>query len=332
MAKKTINNVKLGIFALVGLLVMIFSLYMIGKDTNMFGSNYTLRVRFDNVHGLTSGNNIRYAGIQVGTVKKVKILNDTLIEVSMLIDTKMKNYIHKSDIVSMSTDGLMGNRILNIAPAKDGSPLAQDGDLLVTKKSTSTDDMLETLDKTNRNIKDVSEELKMTFLRINSSSALWKLLSDETLPNNLRASAVSIRHAAVNADKMVADIHVIINDIKAGKGSLGAILTDTTIAYNLNEAVVRIQQVGDHADELAKQLTSIAETIKQDVNTGKGPAHAILKDSSIVINLNNSLSNIEKGTASFNQVMEALKHNFLLRGYFRKLEKKQKEEQQKAGY
>jgi len=332
MAKKTINNVKLGIFAIAGLLIMIFSLYMIGKDTNMFGSNYTLKVRFDNVHGLTSGNNVRYSGIQVGTVKKVKILNDTLIEVSMLIDTKMKNYIHKNDIVSMSTDGLMGNRILNIAPAKDGAPLAEDGDLLETKKITSTDDMLETLDKTNRNIKDVSEELKMTFLRINSSSGFWKLLSDETLPDNLRASASSIRHAAVNAEKMMADIHLIINDVKAGKGSLGTILTDTAIAYNLNEAVVKIQQVGNHADELAKQLTSIAETIKQDVNTGKGPAHAILKDSLIVKNLNHSLSNIEKGTASFNQVMEALKHNFLLRGYFRKLEKKQKEEQQKAGY
>lgn len=328
MAKKSINNIKLGIFVLAGLVVIIFALYMIGRDTNMFGSNYTLKVRFENVQGLTSGNNVRYAGIQVGTVKRVKILSDTLIEVSMLIDTKMKKYIHKTDVVSMSTDGLMGNRILNITPAKDGSPLAENGDVLIAKRSISTDDMLETLDKTNRNIKDVSEELKMTFLRINSSSAFWKLLSDETLPNNLRASAVSIRHAAVNADKMIADIHLIINDVKAGKGSLGAILTDTAIAYNLNEAVVKIQQVGDHADELAKQLTSIAETIKQDVNTGKGPAHAILKDSSIVVNLNNSLSNIEKGTASFNQVMEALKHNFLLRGYFRKLEKKQKEEQQ----
>lgn len=324
MAKRSINNVKLGVFVLAGLLIMIFSLYMIGKDTNMFGSNYTLKVRFDNVHGLTSGNNVRYAGIQVGTVKKVKILNDTLIEVSMLIDTKMKKYIHKNDIVSMSTDGLMGNRILNITPAKDGSLLAENGDLLQTKKSVNTDDMLETLDKTNKNIRDVSEELKMTILKINKSSGLWKLLSEETLPENLRASSVSIRKAALNADDMVKDLHAIINDIKAGKGSLGAILTDTAIAYNLNEAVLRIQQVGNHADELANELAEFTRGLKNDVNSGKGPAHAILKDSSLVIKLNNSLSNIEKGTEAFNQNMEALKHNFLLRGYFRKLEKKQK--------
>lgn len=330
MAKKAINNVKLGVFVLAGLLIMIFSLYMIGKDTNMFGSNYTLKVRFDNVHGLTSGNNVRYSGIQVGTVKRVKILSDTLIEVSMLIDTKMKRYIHKNDIVSMSTDGLMGNRILNITPAKDGSPLAENGDLLVTKKSVSTDDMLETLDKTNKNIRDISQELKMTILKINNSSALWKLLSEETLPDNLRASSVSIRKAAANADGMVQDLHTIVNDIRAGKGSLGSILTDTAIAYNLNEAVLSIQQVGSHADELVRELDDLTKGIKSDVKGGKGPAHAILKDSSLVIKLNNSLYNIEKGTEAFNQNMEALKHNFLLRGYFKKLEKRQK--QTKAPY
>lgn len=324
MAKRAINNVKLGFFVLAGLLIMIFSLYMIGKDTNMFGSNYTLKVRFENVHGLTSGNNVRYSGIQVGTVKRVKILSDTLIEVSMLIDTKMKQYIHKNDIVSMSTDGLMGNRILNITPAKDGSPLAENGDLLITKKSVSTDEMLETLDKTNKNIRDISQELKLTVLKINNSSALWKLLTEETLPDNLRASSVSIRKAAANADGMVQDLHTIVNDIRAGKGSLGSILTDTAIAYNLNEAVLSIQQVGNHADELVRELDDLTKGLKNDVNSGKGPAHAILKDSSLVIKLNNSLSNIEKGTEAFNQNMEALKHNFLLRGYFKRLERRKK--------
>lgn len=134
MTKRPINNLKLGIFVLAGLLLLIFSLYMIGRDNNLFGKNYILAARFENVQGLTAGNNVRYAGIQVGTVKKIRILNDTLVEVTMLIDVKMEKYIHKGDIVSMSTDGLMGNRILNITASKDGSPLAKDGDLLVTKK------------------------------------------------------------------------------------------------------------------------------------------------------------------------------------------------------
>ncbi len=326
MAKKAVNNVKLGIFVLAGLLVMIISLYMIGRDTNLFGKNYTLRARFENVQGLQSGNNIRYSGIQVGTVKKVKFLNDTLIEVTMLIDLKMKQYIHKNDIVTMSTDGLMGNRILNITPAKDGSPLAEDGDLLVTKKAISTDDILVTLDKTTRNIAEISEELKTTVTRINESKGIWQLLDDTELPANLRASVVNIRKATSQAGNMVNDLQSLITDIKSGKGSLGAILKDTSISYNLNEAVLKIQQVGDHATQLADELTKITTGIQQDINSGKGPANAILKDSALVMRLANSLANLEKGTDAFQQNMEALKHNFLLRGYFRRLEKKQREE------
>lgn len=326
MTKRPINNLKLGIFVLVGLLLLIFSLYMIGRDNNLFGKNYKLTARFENVQGLTVGNNVRYAGIQVGTVKKIRILNDTLIEVAMLIDVKMKQYIHKNDIVSMSTDGLMGNRILNITASKDGSLLAEDGDLLATKKNISTDEMLETLDKTNRNIAVISEELKTTVLRINSSAAIWKLLNETELPDNLRASVLSIRHATGRADEMVKDIHSIIADVKNGKSSLGAILTDTAIARNLEEALLKIQQVGDHATALVDELSKLTAGIKEDINSGNGTAHALLKDSALVIKLNNSLSNIEKGTDGFNQNMEALKHNFLLRGYFRKLEKQKRKQ------
>ncbi len=325
MAKKAVNNVKLGVFVLAGLLVMIISLYMIGRDTNLFGKNYTLRARFENVQGLQSGNNIRYSGIQVGTVKKVKFLNDTLIEVTMLIDLKMKKYIHRNDLVTMSTDGLMGNRILNITPSKDGSPLAEDGDLLVTKKGISTDDILVTLDKTTRNFAEISEELKTAVTRINESKGIWQLLDDTELPASLRASVVNIRKATSQAGNMVNDLQSMITDIRNGKGSLGAILKDTSISYNLNEAALKIQQVGDHATQLADELTKITTGIQQDISTGKGPANAILKDSALVMRLANSLSNLEKGTDAFNQNMEALKHNFLLRGYFRRLEKKQRE-------
>ncbi len=77
MAKRVVNNVKLGIFVLGGLLFLVFLLYMIGKNRNMFGNTYVLKARFENVSGLVAGNNVRFSGIQAGTVKKVKILNDT---------------------------------------------------------------------------------------------------------------------------------------------------------------------------------------------------------------------------------------------------------------
>lgn len=327
MAKRVVNNLKLGVFVMAGLLLLIFSLYMIGRDANLFGSNFTLKARFENVQGLTSGNNIRYAGIQVGTVKKVKILSDTLIEVTLLIAERMRPFIHKNDIVSIGTDGLMGNKLLNITPAKDNSPLVQEDDILVTKRSASTEEMMETLNKTNLNLVVISEDIKSTVRRIRNSNAFWQILDEPTLPANLKRSMANITKATIEADDLLADLHGIINDVKGGKGSLGAILTDTTIASNLNEAVTKIQKVGDNANQLADELVTLTRHVQQDVNSGKGTVNALLKDSSLVTKLNNSLSNIEQGTAAFSENMEALKHNFLLRGYFRRLEKQKKKEE-----
>ena len=128
---------------------------------------------------------------------------------------------------------------------------------------------------------------------------------------------------------MMADVPGIITEVKNGKGTAGVILRDTILAYNITQAVNKIKTLADNADSLAKSLDQIVKSINNDINYGKGPANAILRDSLMVQSLQNSLDNIEKGTASFNENMEAMKHNFLFRGYFNKQEAKKMEEEMK---
>ncbi len=326
MATRKIDNIKLGIFVFAGLLMLIFALYMVGKDTNLFGKNYVLKVRFDNASGLMVGNNIRYAGIQVGTVKKIGFLNDTTIEVTMLIDEKMKSYIHKKDFVSIGTDGLVGNKLINIVPGADRTQLAENDDILIAKENISTDEMLEVLNKTNQNIAIISEDLKISVQRLNNSTAFWDILNDKTLPKNLTNAMNNVRKATNKADNMVAELQTIVQDIKDGKGSLGGILRDTQVLFNLNTAVEKIKLVGDNANSLALELNTLTQGVKRDIDSGKGSVNAVLKDSVLVQKLNKSFENIEAGTSNFNQNMEALKHNFLFKGYFKKIEKEKKKE------
>ncbi|HTI10538.1 MAG TPA: MlaD family protein [Puia sp.] len=317
------SNVKLGLFVLAGLFLLILTLYLIGKNQHLFGSNFEVKARFRNVSGLTSGNNVRFSGIQVGTVKGIKLIADTSIEVTMLIDEGMRSYIHKNSLASIGTEGLMGNKIVNIMPDKEIAPPVKEGDLLPTQRVINTDEMLQTLFRTNNNIADISEALKSTVDRINNSSALWGILNESSLAANMKTSLLNIRQASMHASDMTGDLRDIILDIKQGKGSVGALLTDTSLAYNLQEAVLKIRSVGDKAAGLADELNKMAGNIRQDITEGPGTVHALLKDSGIVTKLNTSLDNVQKGTEAFSQDMEALKHNFLLRGYFRKLEKKQ---------
>jgi phospholipid/cholesterol/gamma-HCH transport system substrate-binding protein len=263
----------------------------------------------------------------VGTVKRIKIVNDTLIEVTMNIEKRMLPIIKKNAVVSIGTEGFVGNKVVNIIPSKQQGPLAKEGDTLLSGKTLDADKMLQTLSKTNDDIAVIAEGLKTTIERINKSSALWTLLDDPSLPKNVRASIGNIRLATVKASRIVDDLGNVVEDIKEGKGSVGAVLKDTMYAQNLNDAILKIKSAGSKVDSIALEINEVVMDIKYDVKNGKGPYSALLNDSAMVSKINISLDNIQKGTDGFNQNMEALKHNFLLRGYFKKLERKKAKEQ-----
>lgn len=326
MPKQIINSVKLGLFVLAGLVFLVILLYMIGKNRNLFGNTYVLKTRFENVQGLVAGNNIRFSGIQAGTVKDIEIVNDTVIEVTMSIETKMKNVIRKNALAYVGTEGVVGNKVVNIIPGGKPLSFAEEGDMLASKKTFDTDDMLQTLSHTNNDIAVIAAQLKITIQNINNSTGLWTLLNDNTIPADLKSSFANVRMATWKAAKMMDSLQSIVMYVKNGNGSIGEILTDTSIAKNMQQAIVSIKSAGEHADSVTNELYAIVDGIKNDVNNGNGTINALLKDSTIVDKINASLSNVQKGTDGFNQSMEALKHNFLLRGYFRKLERRQEKE------
>jgi phospholipid/cholesterol/gamma-HCH transport system substrate-binding protein len=224
----------------------------------------------------------------------------------------------------------MGNKLVNIYPSKEPAALVEDGDILQIRKTIDTDDMLQTLAKTNNDVSVIASELKSTVQRINNSTAAWKILNDESLPQNIRSSVANIRAATAKANEMVNNFNTLITDVKNGKGSLGAILTDSSIAQNLNEAILKIKSVGEDADSLSAELNKAVQQVRSQVVDGEGTVTALLKDSTLVGNINKSLSNIQNGTDSFNEIMNAVKKSFLFRGYFKKLEKQKQNEAAKS--
>lgn len=324
MAKQSINNVKLGIFVSAGLLVLILSLYIIGKNHGMFGSNFYVKAKFYNVNGLLPGNNVRFAGIQAGTVKDIEILNDTSVEVTIVLDKKIKPYIYKNAIASIGTEGLMGNKMINIVPGNGPAQPVEEGDYLATLKAINTDALIQSLANTNSNIEVISQEAKLAIQRLNRSASLWGVLEDTTISPNLGASMSNVRKISARIDDMAGVLNNIIDDINNGKGAAGAILHDDKVAVNLKDAMKHINAASMQADNMVNNLDSIVNGLQNDMDHGPGAVRAVLKDSALTNKLNNSLDNIEKGTAAFNEDMEALKHNFLLKGYFKRQAKKKK--------
>ncbi len=329
MAKPLNNLIKLGIFVISGILLLIVALFLIGKNQHLIGSHYSLKTHFANVGGLRTGNNVRYAGIEVGTVKTIEIINDTTVEVTMMIGRKMKTVIRKNALASLGADGLMGNKVVNIVPVDGPAELAQEGDLLTSRQSVEFDDVLRTLAGTGDNINVITENLKETVFKINNSKGLWKMLSDSSLAINLRRASHNLEKATLNAERMTKDVRDIVADVKAGEGPAGTILRDTAMASSLKSSVNQLQEIAEGASILAKDLDSIVSKINRDVEEGPGTVNLVLKDTAVSGNIRRTLANVEKGTASFNENMEAMKHNFLFKGYFKKQEKEKAKQQKK---
>ena len=248
MAKQTLNDVKLGLFVLAGLLVVMITFYMIGKNRNIFGGGFELKARFSNVNGLMEGNNVLFAGIQAGTVKNIDMINDTTIQVTLQIDGKVKAYIHKNALAAIGTEDLIGNKVVNIIPVKANAPLVSSGDVLANRKLVSTDEMLQTLSKTNNNIASISEVLKASVLRLDSS-AIFDVLNDKSIGPSLKSSLTNLNQASNNANNLTQQANAVITSINQeithGNGPLHILLKDTMIARKISVSLDNVMKGTD---------------------------------------------------------------------------------------
>jgi phospholipid/cholesterol/gamma-HCH transport system substrate-binding protein len=223
MKKTTGNKVKLGIFVSASAVLLIAGIYFIGQRQQLFNNTFTVSGIFKDINGLEVGNNVRFAGINVGVVEDIQQITDSTVKVDMIIRDETRKFMKKNAKAIIGSDGLMGNQIVTIIPGPAGAKPVSDNDVIATAKTVSMDEIL-----------------------------------------------TKIKVTADNAAIITTDLAAVIDNIHAGKGTIGKLLMDSSMAGTVNDAMV----------------------------------------------------NIKQAAGGLNQNMNAASHNFLLRGYFKKKEKK----------
>lgn len=320
MGKELNRNIRLGIFVAIGTLFLVGSLYYMGRKQNLFGSSFRISTYFYNVSGLRTGNNVRFSGIDVGTVESIEIVNDTLIKVTLLIEQEMQPFIKKDAIASIGTDGLMGNKLVNISPSvkREPSMCVADGDRLASIRVVEVDESMRLLNSTNDNINILSANLRDISEKVNNNHSMWQLLADRAVADNVRNTMVNLRLTGQHSAILTGDLRSIIRGIKEGKGTAGALITDTMIAHRLNQTIVHIQSISDSIAYISGNFARFSEAMTD----GKGTMGMLLSDTTLVHTLNRSILHIEDGSRNFNENMEALKYSWPFKKYFSKEKKK----------
>ncbi|SEK24979.1 phospholipid/cholesterol/gamma-HCH transport system substrate-binding protein [Maribacter orientalis] len=321
MAKTKLEHLRLGIFVILGIILLLFAAYLIGNRQNMFSKTFEISAVFKNATGLQNGNNVRFSGINVGTVNSVEMINDTTIRVRMIIQDEMRNHIKKNAIASIGTNGLVGSMLINIVPGSGKGSLITPGDELQSSNKIGTQDMMSTLNVTNENAALLTADLlKVTQALNQGKGTLGRLLNDTVMSNDLQKTILNLKNASNSANVTMIEMNKMVEQLDFEESAAGVLLSDTISGGKIKNVIEHLETTSIEIEKMAQNLNSIIGGI----NEGNGAINYLTKDSIFVNQLERSIENIEQGTERFNENMEALKHNFLTRGYFRKLEKKEK--------
>jgi phospholipid/cholesterol/gamma-HCH transport system substrate-binding protein len=190
-------KVRLGLFVAGGLALFVITIFIIGKQKNLFNPVFRLTSTFYNVSGLQVGNNIRFSGITVGTVDKISIINDSTVRVDMLIRKEVKQFIKSDCGVAIGSEGLIGDRLLIITQGTDDALLAKEGQELVSAEPVETDAIMASLQVTAWNAEVITQQLAQIMIKINSGEGtLGKLIADSSIAQNIDKTILNLRKSS----------------------------------------------------------------------------------------------------------------------------------------
>ncbi|MDI1307706.1 MAG: MlaD family protein [bacterium] len=325
MKQTTSQKIRLGLFVIIGLLIFIVAVYFIGDKQKMFGKTNHLKAVFNNVNGLQIGNNVRYSGVNSGTVRGINMVNDSVIEVDMIIDKTLFSHIKKDAVAIIGSDGLVGSMIINIIPGKGAALPVEPGDEIKSLNRVRTDEMLNTLGITNRNAANLTKDLLEITTEINKGKGtVGLLIKDSLLAKDLKETMHYLKITGKVTTESVMKLNKIISSLD-NKNNVIGVLKDTAVANNIKTIVSNLDKSSVEINKVVGNLNSTITNVKE----GKGAINYLSNDPKLVLKIDSTMTNIKEASFRFNQNMEALKHNFLFRGYFKKQEKAKLKEQKK---
>lgn len=325
---KSTNNrraVIVGIFILLGLAILIITILTLGSQRKTFEKSITIKSFFENVNGLQKGNNIWFSGVKVGIIKKVLITGKGQVEVDMNIEQHSKQFIRKDAKAKLSTDGLIGNKIIEIYGGTLTSGEIESGDILATDKLLSTDAMMNTLSQNNDNLLRITNDFKIISSRlVKGEGSIGKLLTDETMVNQINATILTLQNTAGNLERLSHNVSAYASKL-SNKGTLANdLVTDTVIFSRLRATVSQLQQVANTSQAAISNLENAGNTLNNGLKDKSSPIGMLLNDEQSANNIKITLQNLQSASKKLDEDLEAIQHNFLLRGFFKKKAKQEK--------
>ncbi|MBI9062936.1 MAG: MCE family protein [Marinilabiliaceae bacterium] len=315
MQKTTSQKIKLGIMVFSGVLLFTLAVYLIGDRQSLFQKSFEISSVFKSVRGLRLGDNVRYLGIDAGNVKVIEMINDTSIRIVMKLDVKTMKYIKKNAVAKISTDGLVGDMVVNLEPGIGFGKRIEDKDEIQAFDPIGTAEMLSTLSETNENAAMLTAGiLKITNSINEGKGTLGMLVNDTETANDIRQIIKNVKETTRRSAILMKNLQGVSDLIKSDSNLMGIFLYDTLTARKVRTLISDLNASGNELKEMSESLNGLISELAEGDNS---LINSLANDSLLKKDLKETLENINSGSQKFDENMEALKHHPLFRGYFK---------------
>lgn len=272
------SNIKtqwyVGLFVVIGLVVIMGSIFMLGGNRALFKSFATLTADFDQVQGLNIGSIVSLSGVNIGNVQRIDFVpGQNVLKVTFRIETSFLPRITQGSQVEIRTQGALGDKFIFVSPGPATASPLQSGDALTVAQATDLFNLISERGKETEKIFDIISDVHRISKTLGSGDRLEKMMANfsHTSANLAEASAQTrVLMASLNASNThqqlkssVEKLENILNKVDKGQGTLGALINDSTVHSQLKQFLGGSQRK-EHLKNLIRTSIERSETASHE--------------------------------------------------------------------
>jgi phospholipid/cholesterol/gamma-HCH transport system substrate-binding protein len=301
-----------GAFVAGGLLLFGGGLFLIGDRRLLFAEQFELNSTFGRVTGLRVGTQVRLAGLDAGEVLEIRLPSgpSDKFRVRMRLREDVRQLVRTDSTAAIQTDGIVGSAFIQVSVGTDASPPVVSGGTIAGVDPIELADLIQEGRETFRTVtrefidlkEDVSEAVFALTQTVDTANGVI-----EDVGGNVRSLTDTSVRLVEDVQGTVVDARMLVNDVRNGQGTIGQLFTDRALYDQLTG-------VGREAEQTVRNLRETTDRVRATVEEFTAPNGT---SQQITQTLRNTLLEVQEVTSDLAEGTEALKRNFLFRGFFR---------------
>ena len=312
-----------GGFIVIALAIFITTIFTIGGEQTSFSKKIYLKVKFDEINGLKEGNNVWFHGYKIGTVKSIALKDAHNIDVTLSIEKSSHQFIKQNAYAKIGSDGFLGNKIVIIYGGSDNMSGIENNSYLHVKKDIITnEDMLATLQSTNKNLLDITHRVKSILEQVNDGKGIaGRFINDSSMANNLQFAIRDFRLIALKGKQSAANIEDLTTRANTKSSSVNKFFADSLLYDTLKSAILDLKSIMQKAGSFADNMNLISQNLvdaSNNLSDTTNTAGMLLNRKETAADIESSIKSVKEAGKKLNDDLEAIQHNFVFRSYFKR--------------